>query len=156
VDKYSRDIAEGNLYKDELFIIPENGLLSLSGSYSFPLLFIVNHKENKAINEEDMTFVNSILKQIPNDKILSTADIGTVNLNKNDTSILSIIQKFKPKYIITWNCDDNLKGVEKSLLRPLYLGDICLINGPAISAIKENKEQKSQLWQSMKITFNIS
>lgn len=156
MDKYTRDIAQGNLYKDELFIIPENSSIELSGDYTFPLLFILNHSNVELINTPDITFIQSILKQIPNTTPVDLDQIGSINLGGNDISILQIIQKYKPKHIITWGDMSGLKGLEKSILTPLFLGNIGCIHCPEIAAIKENKEQKILLWQSMKSIFNIS
>ena len=155
MDKYTRDIAQGNLFKDELFIIPENPSIELSGGYTFPLLFILNHHIPEPINEQDITFIQSILKQIPNTDPTDLAQIGILNLGGKDVSILQIIQKYKPEHLITWGDMTGLKGVEKSILTPLFLGNIGCIHCPEIGAIKENKEQKILLWHSMKAVFNI-
>lgn len=156
MDKYTRDIAQGNLFKDELFIVPESANLTLTGSYAFPLLFILNHQNAALINEDNLTFIQSILKQIPNEDPIELDHIGIVNLRGTEISMLQLVRQFKPKYLISWGDIAELKGIEKSKLTPIYLGDIGCIHCPEIEEIKENKEQKILLWQSMKTLFNIT
>ena len=155
VDKYTRDIGKGNLYKEELYIIPENDTLEVLGSYIHPILLIVNDIENDGIKEVNKTFINSILKQLPSNEQINIENIGVLNLKKRPTSMIQLQQKFKPEIIFTWGATAQLVGMNKTLLSPLYLGDVKLINCPEIDLVKEEKSHKAQLWQSMKSLFDL-
>lgn len=155
MDKYIREISKGNLFKDELFIIPNEHTLEMIGKYEFPLLFIVNTPDPVAINEENKTFANSILKQIPNQETVDLSSVGVLNLKNGQHSLLTVIQKFKPQYIFTWGTQQYLSGLVSNDLELCFLGNVGVIQAPPIEQVKDSKSHKAALWQCMKSLFNI-
>ncbi len=155
MNKYRQKIALADMFKDELFLIPETNNLKIDGKYAFPLLFLMNNQAKNALNEDDITFVNSILKQIPNEKILTIEDIGIININNQPTSVLKLVNQFKPKFMIDWGCESLLQGCALHQLQPIFLGELAIIRCQDLAQMKQNKESKLHLWQSMKVIFNI-
>lgn len=152
MDKYTRRISEGNLFKDELFIIPEKEDLNVEGTFDFPLLLLFNENNLTTENQE---FLNSILKQIPNEETVSLINVGRIHLNQEKCAIVDLVNQYKPKYIFSWDCADLISGCPKDMLNPILLGDLGIIHCPKLADVAKDKTSKSELWMGMKVLFNI-
>ena len=155
MDKYIRDIDKGSLFTEELILIPEGEKPDLTGEYKNGVLWIVNHNQDPIFDPDHKKFANSILAQIPETNA-NLDTIGGINLHNKQVSFLSIVKWFKPKVVFCWGTDNYLKGIEKSMYFPQFLGDTKLIFCEDINSVKDSKEAKSKLWQAMKLIFNIT
>ncbi len=153
MDKYNFNLAEANIFKDELFLMPKEVSYDLTGSYTYPFLLIFGG-EMPISDTLQIDFLNSILAQIPNQEKLTLANIGTINC-VNPDSLLNLMRKFKPKYILTFACEEMIFGLPKDKFIPIILGEVGIIHASSIDALKNNKDERQQLWASMKIIFKI-
>lgn len=152
--KYRHKLETGELFKDELFLIPQSKTLNINGNYTFPLLFVVNTENETFVADEDKKFIESILSQIPEVKA-NLENIGCINLKDTRVSLMQLVNQFKPQYIVTWNCAEHIEGTSNNLLQPIFYGTLGLIHCYSIPEMKENKSYKIALWNSMKVIFKI-
>jgi len=154
VHKYRHKLETGELFKDELFLMPMSKTLKITGNYTIPILFVVNTDNDSNVAEADTKFIDSILSQIPESNA-SLESIGCINLKDKPVSLMQLVNQCKPRYIITWGCAELIEGTSNNLLQPIFYGDLGLIHCHSIADMKENKAYKVALWNSMKVIFNI-
>lgn len=153
--KYRHKLETGELFKDELFLMPSSKPLNIIGNYTFPLLFVVNTENKDLVADEDKRFIESILSQIPEAKA-NLDSIGIINLKDAPISLMQLVNQFKPQFIISWDCASMIVGTSNNLLQPIFYGELGLIHCHSIPEMKENKAYKGALWNSMKVIFKIS
>lgn len=136
-------------------MLPLENKLVLNGKYTNGIIWLVAKPDGNHIEETEMKFANSILAQIP-DIEANIDNIGWVNLAEKSVGFIEIVRLFKPKYVFAWGVKNQLTGLSKGALVPEFMGKCGLIQCPSIAGVKEDINAKGQLWQSMKVLFNIT
>ncbi len=151
------------LYKDSLVLLYSKQLinkslkedsLSFLGNNQKNILVVVNEENAVYLQDEDLNFLIDILTACK----LSLSDTALINFNRNKRiSYQSLTDYFKPSVIICLGIE--LEKLAFPLQFPYYQvqhynQQQCLC-GPSLNKLSADKQEKLQLWASLKKIFAI-
>lgn len=151
VDKYILDFEEGEIFKDELFLIPPEAKLSWDGNKDSLLCNVFSG--SKEI-EDCIAFLDSVIGQIPAEEKLNLKSTHFVKLEKQ-LSFLQLARESKCNVFFFWGSIKDIEGVSLEEFAPERLGDKWLLSLPAVDIVKESNANKAALWKAMKFIFKI-
>lgn len=135
---------------------------------STPIGFLGDNKKNIAIllQDDDAVFINderlNFLSNILQACHLTLADVAIINIkNQPDIHYQNIVEQLQPKFILLFDININAIGFSNNL--QLYqlqkINDYTIMSAAPLdkmlSKTQEAKIEKSKLWMSLKIMFNI-
>lgn len=152
-----------SLFKNSLVDLQLNhpGLVPLSkmkidflGGNDKDILFISTDLENKYMAEDEMIFLNDLLKACN----FTMADIAFINFSSlKEITFNEINEQFAPKKILIFGITARELVLPFSI--PIFqvqkFQEQVFLMCPALSEILHNKELKKLLWNSLQKIFNI-
>ena len=152
MDKYLFKLEDGELFKEELFIIPNERDMKWLGTADSALCNLFNSND---LLEAQEAFLDSVFKQIPVDPNLSLKDTCYSLSFNRPVSFMQISNEVESKVIFAWGCADQIRGIQSSLFQPVQLGNKWFLSLPSIEDTITEKPHKAALWKAMKHIYNI-
>lgn len=118
------------------------------------VIILVNDKDNLFLPDDDLKFLTGILTACK----LTLNDVAIINIAKNPAIQYELIQQHL-KAAKVFAFDVPMKDIGLPLQFPAYqiqlYNETVYLHAPSLQFLKNNKEEKSQLWASLqKIFFN--
>lgn len=132
--------------------------ISYYGENQKNVVIVVNQPDSINLNNEDLTFLTSILKACQ----LSIADIAIVNIAKQQATFTEIKEHLVALKIVLFDVEPSF--IKLPFMIPLFqvqkYADSTIMLAPALSALNkpdgEGRVLKTKLWNSLKQVFSIS
>jgi hypothetical protein len=151
VDKYIIGFEEGELFKDEFFIIPPEQKIEWHGKDQEVLC---NVFDSLKMEEDHKSFLDSVIGQVPSSTKLNLEESYYCALMEK-ISFLQLVNETSAKVLFFWNSAALIEGVSLEQFAPKQLGDKWLLALPSINEFQNSKAHKAALWKAMKYIFNI-
>ena len=157
VDKYIRQFASGELFKEELFLFAPNVELSIQGNVQSPLVCVYGRHKSADDLEGAQVFLNSVLKQIPQEPYFSMENSCSLYFGgiENEVNFMQLVQETDGQVFFVWDMDKRILGVDSNQFIPMKLGDKWILFLPDVMEVKDSKPMKAALWKAMKYIYNI-
>jgi len=131
-------------------IVQETKPVTYFGSNEKEILVLVNEPDSDFLNQKDLEFLMTIIE-------------GGLRLTKDDIALVNIIKypynqvldEIEYKFLISFNEDEIILQESKSRYRVIEKDSKKMLFAEKLSAIEANKEKKKQLWEALKIMFNL-
>lgn len=152
-----------DLYKDcliQLDTVVENkpsaasaGALKFLGANQQNIAILVKDAQALHINEQDLTFLANILQACK----LSINEVAIINTQQQSPSYQDLQTQFNSKVLLLFGIKQDDIGLPINF--PNYqiqsFNQQSYLVGPALSIIAAQKDEKMQLWTSLKKLFNV-
>lgn len=126
---------------------------SLGGNQNH-VVFVINNKEHKYLNDNEMKFLSDLLSACK----LSMEDISLVNFYQNkNIGYENITEQFQSKTILIFGVSTSELGLPFTI--PFFqvqkFQEQTYLTAPSLDNFLENIPLKKQLWNSLKIVFQL-
>lgn len=126
---------------------------SLGGNQNH-IVFLINNKEHKYLNDNEMKFLSDLLSACK----LSMEDISLVNFYQNkNIGYENITEQFQSKTILIFGVSTSELGLPFTI--PFFqvqkFQEQNYLTAPSLDSFLENIPLKKQLWNSLKIVFQL-
>ena len=151
------------LYKDALIETETNkpspqekqsASINILGKNKKGIIILVSDTKNAYLPDDELNFLLGILSACK----LNMDDVGIVNLKKNKGLLYSTIAaELNAGKVFLFGIDTD--AIELPLGIPLYqiqqYNNQTYLSAPALAALKDDKAEKTKLWNSLKSIFDI-
>jgi DNA polymerase III psi subunit len=123
------------------------------GANAKKILIIITNDDSEFLPDAEFNFLSSVL----NSCRLSLDDVVVVNWMNSSDGVNEVTSRFESKIVLLFNLDPIRSGLPINFpqFQIQEFNKITYLHAPSLSDLKENTHLKKQLWNSLKILFQL-